>query len=197
MVVEDAQDDPRFSSHVLVASDPYVRFYCGVPVVTTDGYAVGTIAVMDPVPRRREEKECLALKRLARQAAAAGRKLLGGCGGRTRGHTAAMAAARRGEPLDPARLPRRAPLREPEMREAPPPTELAQTLGRQFVVTVEMQLRYRRPLRTEEPIVARAKVTKIDGRDVHVTGTLASNDGEVLTEGSARFRMLTTLCSGR
>ena len=70
LVVEDAQDDPRFSSHVLVASDPYVRFYCGVPVVTTDGYAVGTIAVMDPVPRRREEKECLALKRLARQAAA-------------------------------------------------------------------------------------------------------------------------------
>jgi GAF domain-containing protein len=52
LVVEDAQDDPRFSSHVLVASDPYVRFYCGVPVVTTDGYAVGTIAVMDPVPRR-------------------------------------------------------------------------------------------------------------------------------------------------
>ena len=58
------------------------------------------------------------------------------------------------------------------------------------VVTVEMQLRYRRPLRTEEPIVARAKVTDIDGRDVHVTGTLSSEDGEVLTEGSARFRML-------
>ena len=38
--------------------------------VTGAMLAVGTIAVMDPVPRRREEKECLALKRLARQAAA-------------------------------------------------------------------------------------------------------------------------------
>lgn len=70
LVVEDAQGDPRFSSHALVASDPYVRFYCGVPVVTTDGYAVGTIAVMDRVPRRRKETECLALERLARQTAA-------------------------------------------------------------------------------------------------------------------------------
>ena len=70
LVVEDAQGDPRLSSHALVASDPYVRFYCGVPVVTTDGYAVGTIAVMDPVPRRRRETECLALQRLARQTAA-------------------------------------------------------------------------------------------------------------------------------
>src|SRR5690606_28000911 len=70
LVVEDAQGDPRFSSHALVASEPYVRFYCGVPVVATDGYAVGTIAVMDRVPRRRKETECLALERLARQTAA-------------------------------------------------------------------------------------------------------------------------------
>ena len=69
-VVEDAQADPRFSSHLLVAADPQVRFYCGVPVVTTDGYAIGTIAVMDRVARPWRETECLALQRLARQAAA-------------------------------------------------------------------------------------------------------------------------------
>ena len=74
----------------------------------------------------------------ARQAAAAGMTLIGGCCGTTPEHTAAMAAALRGEPLDPARLPRLIPLREPEMGEAPPPTELAQTLDRQFIVTVEM-----------------------------------------------------------
>lgn len=70
VVLEDAQADSRFSSHILAASDPAIRYYCGVPIITADGYAVGTIAVMDPVPRKRTETHCLALQRLARQAAA-------------------------------------------------------------------------------------------------------------------------------
>lgn len=70
VVMEDAQSDSRFSSHALVAGGPQVRFYCGVPVVTTDGYAVGTIAVMDRVPRKGTESQGLALQRLARQTAA-------------------------------------------------------------------------------------------------------------------------------
>ena len=75
----------------------------------------------------------------ARQAAAAGMNLIGGCCGTTPEHTAAMAAALRGVPLDPATLPELRPLREPQVGAAPPqPTQLAQTLGRQFVVTVEM-----------------------------------------------------------
>ncbi len=70
VVIEDAQSDLRFSSHALVAGGPQVRFYCGVPVVTAEGYAVGTIAVMDCVPRKGTESQCLALQRLARQTAA-------------------------------------------------------------------------------------------------------------------------------
>ncbi len=69
-VVQDARTDPRFSSHALVAGGPQVRFYCGVPVVTADGYAIGTIAVMDRVPRKGTESQCVALQRLARQTAA-------------------------------------------------------------------------------------------------------------------------------
>ena len=74
----------------------------------------------------------------ARQAAAAGIRLIGGCCGTTPEHTAAMAAALRGEPLDPALLPRLSEIREVQPGEPPPPTRLAQALERDFVVTVEM-----------------------------------------------------------
>ncbi|MBX3236330.1 MAG: PAS domain S-box protein [Nitrospiraceae bacterium] len=69
-LVPDAQADPRFSSHELVVGDPHVRFYCGVPVVTEDGYAIGAIAVMDRVPRTLLQEAVLALGRLAGQVAA-------------------------------------------------------------------------------------------------------------------------------
>jgi methionine synthase I (cobalamin-dependent)/5,10-methylenetetrahydrofolate reductase len=74
----------------------------------------------------------------ARQAAAAGIRLIGGCCGTTPEHTAAMAAALRSAPLDPALLPRLAAVSQPQPGEPPPPTRLAQALGRDFVVTVEM-----------------------------------------------------------
>ena len=74
----------------------------------------------------------------ARQAAAAGMRIIGGCCGTTPQHTAAMAAALRGLPMDPASLPQLASFSEPKPGEPPPPTRLAQALGREFVVTVEM-----------------------------------------------------------
>jgi len=74
----------------------------------------------------------------ARQAAAAGIRLIGGCCGTTPEHTAAMATALASAPLDPALLPRLAAISQPQPGEPPPPTRLAQALGRDFVVTVEM-----------------------------------------------------------
>ncbi|ULA61433.1 MAG: hypothetical protein LZF60_330044 [Nitrospira sp.] len=70
VVVEDAAADRRFSAHTLVRTSPHVRFYCGAPIVTHDGYAVGTIAVMDSIPRAATEEDCLTIRRLARQTAA-------------------------------------------------------------------------------------------------------------------------------
>ncbi len=70
LVIEDVQSDPRFSSHPLVSASPRVRFYCGTPILTPDGHAIGAIAVMDTVPRRATDEQCQALRRLARQAAA-------------------------------------------------------------------------------------------------------------------------------
>ncbi len=74
----------------------------------------------------------------ARQAAAAGMRIIGGCCGTSPEHTAAMAAALRGLPMDPATLPQLASFSEPKPGEPPPPTGLAQALGRDFVITVEM-----------------------------------------------------------
>ncbi|KAJ9656733.1 hypothetical protein H2198_004737 [Neophaeococcomyces mojaviensis] len=51
MVVNDTVDDDRFNTQPYVTSDPAVRFYAGVPIVTKDGHAIGVYAVSDAAPR--------------------------------------------------------------------------------------------------------------------------------------------------
>lgn len=66
-LVEDTLDDPRFAGNPLVLSGPCLRFYAGIPLVTPDGYALGTLAVMDQVPRRLSGFQMEALETLALQ----------------------------------------------------------------------------------------------------------------------------------
>ncbi|MBC7801521.1 MAG: PDZ domain-containing protein [Gemmatimonadaceae bacterium] len=47
VVVPDAAQDAQFRRHPLVAFEPHIRFYAGICLVDTDGYAVGTMCVMD------------------------------------------------------------------------------------------------------------------------------------------------------
>ncbi len=70
MIVPDTHLDPRFKESPLVLGPPYIRFYAGAPIITRQGSALGTVCVIDTVPRTLEVSQCNALQALARQTAA-------------------------------------------------------------------------------------------------------------------------------
>jgi two-component system NtrC family sensor kinase len=67
MVVPDTLEDERFRNNPLVVSGPRIRFYAGAPLINDEGYALGTLCVVDRTPREfgADQKEALqALGRL-------------------------------------------------------------------------------------------------------------------------------------
>lgn len=67
LYVPNALDDLRFATNPLVTGAPYIQFYAGAPLILGDSLRMGTLCIIDRVPREFEENELLKLRELADQ----------------------------------------------------------------------------------------------------------------------------------
>ncbi|MDH3445773.1 MAG: CHASE domain-containing protein, partial [Deltaproteobacteria bacterium] len=65
-VIPDATRDERFRDNPLVTDEPHIRFYAGYPISTAEGSRIGTICIIDHVPRNLDENQLQLLKDLAK-----------------------------------------------------------------------------------------------------------------------------------
>lgn len=66
-IVNDARKDERFFDNPLVTSQPNVVFYAGVPLIDSEGFALGTLCIIDHRPRRLSKEKIFQLELLAKQ----------------------------------------------------------------------------------------------------------------------------------
>lgn len=65
--IEDARADDRFKDNPLVTGDPNIVFYAGKPLIDVNGFALGTLCVIDTKPRSLSSKQMEQLSLLADQ----------------------------------------------------------------------------------------------------------------------------------
>ena len=63
--VRNALRDPRFRDNPLVTNQPNIRFYAGAPLEAPNGHKLGTLCILDIVPRQLSDEEKTRLKNLA------------------------------------------------------------------------------------------------------------------------------------
>jgi len=63
--IRNARRDPRFRDNPLVLEPPHIRFYAGAPLEAPDGHKLGTLCIIDRVPRQLSDDEKTMLKNLA------------------------------------------------------------------------------------------------------------------------------------
>lgn len=67
MVVHDTLHDERFINNVAVTGEHAIRFYAGAPLITSNGYYLGSLCVLDRKPRKFSKKQTEMLAILSRQ----------------------------------------------------------------------------------------------------------------------------------
>ena len=65
LVVNNALNDPRFADNPLVTSEPFIRFYASAPLIMQNGHRMGTLCLIDRIPRQLDEWELNHLRELA------------------------------------------------------------------------------------------------------------------------------------
>lgn len=68
LVVEDTLADSRYSQVAMVGGPPNVRFYAGIPLLGPENLPIGTLSVLDRMPRTVPERARTQLQQLAREA---------------------------------------------------------------------------------------------------------------------------------
>ncbi|MGF1572641.1 MAG: GAF domain-containing protein [Sumerlaeia bacterium] len=67
LIIPDATQDSRTAKNPLVTGNPNIRFYAGAPLVTADGFVLGSLCVIDRKPRELDDSQLEILKRLSNQ----------------------------------------------------------------------------------------------------------------------------------
>jgi PAS domain S-box-containing protein len=67
LIVSDAQADERTKNNPLVASDPNIRFYAGAPLITKEGFGIGSLCVVDFEAKELDDHQKYSLKVLSKQ----------------------------------------------------------------------------------------------------------------------------------
>ncbi|MFA5999685.1 MAG: GAF domain-containing protein [Candidatus Paceibacterota bacterium] len=68
LVIPDAKKDPRFADNPMVIGEPFIRFYAGVPIISVDGFRIGTFCIKGREPREFSLEDETNLKALAKWA---------------------------------------------------------------------------------------------------------------------------------